>query len=435
MSNLTDLVSGAIGYFWTAVEDFDTLDLAMPGHVHLSADGELVLDLLDPHADPFRENPLPRSVAAATSAGGALFLDVHHGRLATTHGGYRVATRTYRTHGVVSGAPLRDLRSDGFLDVSAFFPGIAGWAGVAGSSTSPSKDEKGRLNSLAITVQAAEPQSEDLSRGRRLELSTHWQVDGPADRRTVYAPVEFKISASRPADWTDLIPPLQSIQGLVSLAYDGLVVADGGRVTMDSKKPPMDSPTWWTARLMRRPDGARPPRSMTETPSFNLRTIGGLAGLRRWIELTDAHPRATGPLVARHRYGLQNVETRLMEIAAAIEYWVSAHRRSAQWAQSSLGQGKFAANLAARVGAPFSEFVGDSMAWSRRFWNTNNLLKHEPNGQYDAYEVALLADTGAMLLQSALLNRIARTTAPARAIFDSHRHHQLGEAIRDLLGT
>ncbi|CAM3539166.1 hypothetical protein ISCU110981_07515 [Isoptericola cucumis] len=124
-----------------------------------------------------------------------------------------------------------------------------------------------------------------------------------------------------------------------------------------------------------------------------------------------------------------------MEIAAAIEYWVSAHRRSAQWAQSSLGQGKFAANLAARVGAPFSEFVGDSMAWSRRFWNTNNLLKHEPNGQYDAYEVALLADTGAMLLQSALLNRIARTTAPARAIFDSHRHHQLGEAIRDLLGT
>jgi len=433
MSKLTDLMDGAIGYFWTALEDFDSLDQAMPGHVRLSDDGDLVLDLLDPQGAPFREIPLPSSIAATTPVGGALFLDVRHGRLATTHGGYRVGTRTYRAHGVVAGAPLRSLRSDGFLDVSAFFPGIARWAGVAGSDTTPSKDDQGRLKALAITVQAAESRGQDLSRGRRLELSTHWQVDGPEDRRTIYAPVEFKISVSRPAKWTDLVPALQSIQGLLSLAYDGLVVADGGRVRMDTDQPLMESPTWWTARLMRRPDGARAPRSMTEIPNFHLGTIGGIAGLRRWIELTDKHPRATGPLMARHRYGTQNVETRLMEIAAAIEYWVSAHRRSAQWARRSLGKGSFAANLAARVGNPFAEFVGDPMKWSRKFWSTNNLLKHEPNSEYDGYEVSLLADTGAVLLQSALLNRVARTTVPARVICDSHRYYHLGAKIRELL--
>ncbi|MFE4463762.1 hypothetical protein ACFRCR_01475 [Oerskovia sp. NPDC056781] len=435
MSKLTDLMGGAIGYFWTALDDFDALDRARPGHVRLSDDGDLLLDLLAPHEAPSSEDPLPSSLVATTSVGGALFVDVHQGRLAAPHGGYRVSTRTYRAHGVVVGAPLRNLRSDGFLDVSAYFPGMASWAGVAGSSTSPSTDEHGRLKSLAITVQAAESRSENLSRGRRLELSTHWQVDGPEDRRIIYTPVEFKISATRPAKWTELVPPLQSIQGLLSLAYEGLVVADGGRVTMDTDQPPMESPTWWTARLMRRPEGAQAPRSMTEIPSFDLGTIGGIAGLRRWIELTDKHPRATGPLVARHRYGLHNVETRLMEVAAAIEYWVSAHRRSAQWARRSLGKGSFAANLAARVGTPFTDLVGDPMAWARKFWSTNNLLKHEPNSEYDAYEVSVLADTGAVLLQSALLNRVARTTNPAQVVCGSHRYDHLGRQVRGLLGA
>ncbi len=434
MSRLTDLMSGSIGFFWTAVEDFGAEDLAMQGHVHLSDDGDLVLNLLALHEKPFRETPMPTSLAAATTAGAALFLDVHHSRLATTSGGYQVPTRTYRAHGVVSGPPLRDLESDRFLEISAFFPGVGDWAGIAGSSSLPSLDEQGRLKSLSITVQAAEPQGQRLVGGRQLELSTHWQVDGPEDRRTIYAPVEFKISTSRPSRWADLIRPLQSVQGLLSLAYDGLVVADGGKVTMDSRTRPVESPTWWNARLMRRPNGAREPRSMAEFPGFYLSTIGGIAGLRRWIELSNSHPRATGPLVARHRYGLQNVETRLMEIAAAIEYWVSAHRRSAQWARRPMGQGKYAANLAARVGAPFSELVGDAMAWSRRFWATNNLLKHEPNSQYDAYEVSILAQTGAVLLQSALLNRVAGTSAPARSICDSHRNLLLKDQIRGLLG-
>lgn len=96
MSNLTDLMGGAIGYFWTALDDFDALDRARPGHVRLSDDGDLLLDLLPPHEEPSSENPLPTSLVATTSVGGALFVDVHQGRLAGPHGGYRVSTRTNR---------------------------------------------------------------------------------------------------------------------------------------------------------------------------------------------------------------------------------------------------------------------------------------------------------------------------------------------------
>jgi hypothetical protein len=75
------------------------------------------------------------------------------------------------------------------------------------------------------------------------------------------------------------------------------------------------------------------------------------------------------------------------------------------------------------------------MVWARRFWKTYTLLNHEPNSEYDAYEVSLLANTGAVLLQCALLNRVAGTSARARAICDSHRCHRLGAQTRGLQGS
>lgn len=86
MSPMTGLMTGAVGYFWTDVDDFDMLERAMPGHVQLSDDGDLTIELLAPHESTFREPPLPTSVAARTSKGGALFLDVRHGRLTPTSG-------------------------------------------------------------------------------------------------------------------------------------------------------------------------------------------------------------------------------------------------------------------------------------------------------------------------------------------------------------
>jgi hypothetical protein len=129
-----------------------------------------------------------------------------------------------------------------------------------------------------------------------------------------------------------------------------------------------------------------------------------------------------------------NVETQLLEIATAIEYWVALHRRTTQWANNTTKRGAHALALARHVGKSFADLVGDPAAWGERFWPTYILLKHEPNAEYDAYEVSLLAQTGTILLQSALLNRVAGTSAPARAICTSHRHHVTGERTRDLLG-
>jgi hypothetical protein len=84
------------------------------------------------------------------------------------------------------------------------------------------------------------------------------------------------------------------------------------------------------------------------------------------------------------------------------------------------------------VGPTFTDFVGDLDAWSDKFWDTYNSLKHAPNFEYDPHEVALLGDSGALLLLGALLNRVAGNKEPIKAICDSHRTHMIGYNVRQL---
>jgi hypothetical protein len=89
--------------------------------------------------------------------------------------------------------------------------------------------------------------------------------------------------------------------------------------------------------------------------------------------------------------------------------------------------------LAKHIGKPFAAWVGDVDEWSRRFWDSYNLLKHRPNDQYDAYEVHLFAESGAVLLQCALLNRAGNSRRPAEVICNSHRFYEVGRKVRKLL--
>jgi hypothetical protein len=442
MSKLTDLMDGTVGYFWPDLDGAGDLDRALAGHAHLGPEGQLLIDVLTPLTGglPSFTEPekLPHSLMATTSVTGALFLDVRGVRHQNIFGGYRPDTRQYRCGAVVIDAPIHRLRSHDLLSVTAFFPGIGRWAGLSASEETPEMKEDGRLQSLSVKLQSSDDLTEKLPGGKALSLSTHWQVDGPIDRRVIYAPVSLTVSSTRPSTWMNLIKPLMAVQGLISLAFDGLVLADGGQVKLDlseAKEELVTTPTWWTSRLMRQPPGSRLPKSMTEIPSFSLRTLGGIAGLRRWVALERQYPRAVGPLVSPHRFGSINVETRLLELAAGIEYWVALHRRTTKWAAKRPDIDSHAHGLALHIGKPFWDWVGDPVAWAQRFWDTYNLLKHRPNETYDPYETSLLAESSAALLQCALLNRAGASRRPAQVICQSHRYYEVGRQIRELLSA
>jgi hypothetical protein len=436
MGKLTELMDGTVGYFWPDLDGAPDPERALAGHTRLGPEGQLLIDLLTPLEElPTGPAEIPHSISATTSATGALFLDVRGVRHTGNFAGFRPDTRQYRCAAVVIDAPVYRLRSDKLLSVAAFFPGIGRWAGLSGSEESPEYKADGRLQSWSVKLEAGDDLTERLPGGKTLALSTHWEVDGPIDRRVLYAPVSLSVSSKRPSSWVDLVRPLWAIQGLISLAFDGLVLADGGRADLDisGDEEVTSTPTWWSARLMRQPPGARLPKSMTESPSFDLATLGGIGGLRRWVALQNQYGRAVGPLVSPHRFGSINVETRLLELAAAMEYWVAVHRRTTKWAAKRPEIESVAHALAKHIGKPFAEWVGDVDEWSRRFWNSYNLLKHRPNEQYDAYEIRLLAESGAVLLQCALLNRAGASRRPAQVICKSHRFYEVGRQTRELL--
>ena len=89
--------------------------------------------------------------------------------------------------------------------------------------------------------------------------------------------------------------------------------------------------------------------------------------------------------------------------------------------------------LARRVGTPFSDWVGDIEDWDSAFAGTYNAIKHDPVFSPDPYAVHYLAQSGYLLLLSAILNRISGTKDPSRSLFGSRRTYGLGDSVRGVL--
>lgn len=172
-----------------------------------------------------------------------------------------------------------------------------------------------------------------------------------------------------------------------------------------------------------------PQARTNKIPMFMLDGLGGVDVFRRWIRLCNRRWRAVSPIVGRLTYGLASPEVRLIEVAVAIEYWVAAHRRQTTWAKKGNAPTPAEA-LARHVGTPFSDWVGDLSAWSAKFTEYYNKLKHEPDFKYSPQEVGMLAISGEALLTAALLNRVAGSKQPSRTIFVDYEFGRLGETIR-----
>jgi hypothetical protein len=172
-----------------------------------------------------------------------------------------------------------------------------------------------------------------------------------------------------------------------------------------------------------------------DAPLFTLSDIGGPAGLRRWLKLRDQFPDAAIVVAAGHRQGGSRQPGRLLEVAAAIEFYVNMSRKTgAEWAKRAAAP-SHAEALSKRVGAPFEALVGDHRKWANRFRDTYNGVKHDPSFLRDPEELRLLAWSGQVLLLAALLDRAASTKTPSRRILGDYRLEGGSERLRAMLGT
>lgn len=439
-------LAGSLGLFYTGEQD-ETELVTLRGYLDRDA-GWARLQTLDEQDAPLFPGPsAPDQILGRVATTSVLLLEIPPPATSRSLAGQRVSTRTYRARTVVADVPVDRLLTNRVSLLQADFLGITHWAGLQPVFTESDHDDAGRVTGYRLALSSQEPLTVAITRSRTLELSVDWSVTGSPDTPSVYAPVTVTCRARRPRQVWELLQPLLRVQELISLAHSGFTPATGGKcvphLAVHSGEPdqfvaPDDHllrrPMWNGALMVASPATAL--MKPTNVPAFGIESLGGVAGLRRWIALTESHDRATAVLTEPYRLGQTSAGSTLRSAANGIEYWVAAHRRTAAWTQLPGGTKKAspAKALARHAGDHFKNWVGDPDRWAEEFWDSYNALKHDPSFLIDQPQLRELAESGRYLLASVLLDRVGRSRTPSSHLLNSGRIYQLGFALRQRYG-
>jgi hypothetical protein len=264
-----ETMAGALGYFWTDLNDVFKLDRASHGYVRL-VDDELfhvgTLRTLEFVREIGRnQDRLPRPVAmyGMTESTRAIFFDMA-GVSRSNVLGQQASTQTVRTRGVVVNVPFAVLENPDFKEVKVWIPEVTLWSGLQGASETVEFYDDERQKGYTASTVHVEPLEIQIRRGLKLTLGTTWSVEGPDDRRVLSTPLVFGTTSATPRTWQQHVVPLIAVQDLINLAYEGFVAAGHGTVQFQCKDDgqPRQTPQMWNSRLMAVSRGVSRPKSM-----------------------------------------------------------------------------------------------------------------------------------------------------------------------------
>ena len=424
------LADGSLGFLWEVEEGTAPSLDGEPRRGYVRCDGgwasveSLEEDVMGSWlAD--HDGPRLDGIVIVLSAFSGLLLEVQEAGFSRVMGP-RASVRRHRARTVVSKVPFERLRSTRVHALEARFFGISTWAGVSALKETFETDGQGLGKAWSVRLESPPSSTARLAGARSLLVSADWRTDGPADQRVVSTPIGVRCESRTARPVWDLLEPLLRVQDLVSVLHGGFVVASSGTAAMDLRRAeegrPDETPELWNGALMvSDPSAPTPPKH--EYPLTSLSTLGGVAGLARWVKFCGDHRRAIRPAITPYRSGPVATEAALLETSAAIEYWVNANKGRA-WASKQ--RGAHAVALARHAGPAFSEWVGNPVRWGEALRAANNSFKHDPKFIEDPQRLSDLAVSARMLLVASALDRAARSHAPSREIFQAPRLHGLG---------
>jgi hypothetical protein len=441
---IADTLAGSVAYVWPFFGDTDWQKRQYAGHI-ARADNQVNLSVLAPLplgdglGSLGAQKHVPESVLAVSDIGGTLAFDISRIGGATHIGGSKASSRNYYSRAIAVGFPAEDLQSSCMYEMAAYFPGLEHWSNITGSTAEANHDEYHRPTEIILTIKAAPDQITRFSDSHTVNVSTHFEVSGPADDQQVYTPLSISSVTEEPTNWWDHLLVLTRIQDLLSLCWNGFVIADGGYVRLDLHDPHTTSNAkLWSERLMEVPAAVKQAGPSSSFPEVRYETLGGVDAFKRWYDIASTQPRAVIPLTSRHRVARSAaIQSKLLDICAAINYWVDFHARQKHaWVTKTSKKETKAGVLARRVGQHFESFVGDAARWSRLLWDRYDELRHDPTIQHDSRELGLLVESARILLTAALLNEVSGDDAPSRALCKATDNYMIGYEIRqDLTET
>ena len=445
MSDRTQKVlQGNVGLFWPQeyqgrVDLRD--DVLLRGYIHQKNDLLVEVRALDERDDGgslgSTSRPRAEALFGAAEQTGILIPEVLGTGRTTQYGGSRASVLSYRARALMTGVDVWSAKSSRLQMASLNFEAGLDFSGLSAIQGSQKVDPKTHLVTEAtFTLRAG---SSPLNGGKYkafdLSLAADWATSGTSTRRTLSSGLSIQLSAARPRPFGDFRPLLLGIQDLLNLAYDRFVPADVGRAVVHGCDDHTRSYLWMEEAMVPPPHVTRTHAREETYPLFTLADVGGSDGFRRWLSVRERFPDAAVVVASGFRDGGSRQPSRLLEVAAAIEYYVNVNRKAgAIWARKATAP-SHAEALARHVGRPFKLLIGDHAIWANKFLATYNGVKHDPGFQRDPEEMRLLSWSGQILLLAALLDRTSRTKAPSRRIFSDHRLAASGKAVRAILGT
>ena len=434
---LVEALGGGVGYFWSlespAMGALDEGQAAAGSFLRRGDRFEVHLLQDDPLASFGEEVSIPAALVGATEHGGVLVLDLSGSTRNMSVGGSRASVDRYRARTLVVHPSIVEAKTTLLASASAYFRSTAllGWAGFDAVERQMETDVYQHVRSATITLRPMTDRRVQITPTVDLRVSGRWNFRDDEDlRHVIETALELEVSSRKPVPVRKLVFLLLRCQDLLSVAFGGFLVADGGRAGLHDMAA---RGHLWDARLMpTSPPTHVPVAAKNARPWVRLADLGGDEAFPRWIRLCKSHPRAVGPIINLYRRGESSDDVRLLEIASAMEYWVAAHRRRSGWTR----QGDNHAEAVARhIGRAFADWSGNASLWAAKFWDTYNKLKHDPSFAPDPFEVYVLQKSGYLVLLAEVLNRLGRSKRPGQHLFANYQHDQLKEWTLQLLSS
>lgn len=434
-SKLDDLFDGQVGEFWSLDNEFEP-GAPLQGFVRRNDSGILELRTLGESGgelDWGDENvtQTPRFVAGLTATTGTILLRPSGSSRSKNYGGHRASTRDFRFRAIAAQVLVHNLKSGNLSNLEVHFMDMLRWAQMPVMQTEQETHEDGGLRSVTIRLDSGGRR--DIVRlydGISLHIHPHWSYT----LNDAYSRVETSLAvgavSTRPRSIETLIEPLTDFRLLLSLAHGVPVPCESARAQLDYRKNrDEDRAHWsplWDQRLMEKPERA----AKIVMPKFTYEAMGGAGGVARWMKFSRTHARFVRPVTMHPLYPGMAVTTRLMELYAAIEYYVAVGRREKKnWARERLAKAKI---LARHGGSEFNKLVGNVDRWADVLHWMNNRVKHDPV-DYNPVDIYWLNESTEALVTIISLNYASQKKLAAQHFVSDHRTERIGRKVRALL--
>lgn len=375
----------------------------------------------------------PQGLVGFTERGGVVLTNLSRESATHSIGGGKVSVRRFEAITAASGVDFNSFQDLTVSSAAAVFGDGLGWAGLTAVTERGHPVVHG-VKRVDLEIESrGGPLTAGLTKSRELALDADWRVLPTDSGHEIHTGLYVEVSARRSRPIEQILQPILQIQDLLAVIHRRPVLATNAAIKF---RGATENATLWDWRLCEDAahSGTRQERERRH-PRLGIGDLGGPAGVARWVALCERHPRAVSPL--RHeRIGTGDAMSVLVDTAIAIEYWVNAHAR-AKWATPPRKKKKDVTKahlLAAHVGKSFDAFCqGRTVDWAEQYWTTYNLVKHNPSAAVDPRKVHLLALSGLMLLECALLDSCALSRAASRALVADRWGQDLSRAVVAIL--